>query len=38
VEEGIILEVDCVAHPDFIHYCTTLMHFLTLKRYAASAK
>lgn len=34
VEEGIILEVDCVAHPVFFHYCTTLMQPLTLKRYA----
>jgi hypothetical protein len=25
VEEGIILEDDCVPHPDFFHYCTTLL-------------
>ncbi|WP_341882972.1 nucleotide-diphospho-sugar transferase [Synechococcus sp. UW140] len=25
VEEGIILEDDCVPHPDFIPYCTTLL-------------
>ncbi|MDI9406541.1 MAG: hypothetical protein QM522_07510 [Chitinophagaceae bacterium] len=25
VEEGIILEEDCVPHPDFFPYCTTLL-------------
>ena len=25
VEEGIILEDDCVPHPGFFHYCTTLL-------------
>ena len=25
VDEGIILEDDCVPHPDFFHYCTTLL-------------
>ena len=25
VEEGVILEDDCVPHPDFFHYCTTLL-------------
>jgi hypothetical protein len=25
VEEGIILEDDCVPHPDFLSYCTTLL-------------
>jgi len=27
VEEGIILEDDCVPHPDFFYYCTTLLEF-----------
>lgn len=26
VEEGIILEDDCIPHPDFFHYCTTLLN------------
>ena len=27
VEEGIILEDDCVPHPDFIPFCTTLLEY-----------
>lgn len=27
VSEGIILEDDCVAHPDFYHFCTTLLEY-----------
>jgi hypothetical protein len=26
VEEGIILEDDCIPHPDFFSFCTTLLH------------
>ena len=33
VEEGIILEDDCVPHPDFFQYCTTL-----LERYRFDAR